>query len=229
LERSRRRRPSPALAVACLALFVALGGTVLAATKIDGRTIKVKSLPGNRLTLGSLPGNRLQPGTIHGDRLAPQSITGAQIDAATLGQVPSADHANSATSADTARHADTATAADHASDATTINGRSVGCGEGKREFAGACWDVQLRATQLPFVAAAQLCGNEGGELADPASILAFNGLPGVPSDVGGEWSSAVRVESAEFWSSIAVEGTDELRLHSRLAPLHFRCVTPLLH
>jgi hypothetical protein len=36
------RRPSPALLVACLALFVALGGTVLAATKIDGRTIKVK-------------------------------------------------------------------------------------------------------------------------------------------------------------------------------------------
>jgi hypothetical protein len=42
LERSPWRRPSPALVVACLALFVALGGTVLAATKIDGRTIKVK-------------------------------------------------------------------------------------------------------------------------------------------------------------------------------------------
>ena len=56
MKRWRPPRPSPALLVACLALFVALGGTVLAATKIDGRTIRVKSLPGNRLTPGSVPG-----------------------------------------------------------------------------------------------------------------------------------------------------------------------------
>jgi hypothetical protein len=202
--------------VACLALFVALGGTVLAATKIDGRTIKVKSLPGNRVAVASLPGNRL----------APKSIKGDQIDTATLGQVPSADHA---TSADTAHHADSATAADHATDATTINGRSVGCAEGKREFAGACWDVRLHAVQLTVIQAAALCGREGGELPAPYSILAFNAIAGVPSDSGGEWTSAVRIESAEFFSPIAAEGTEGLRPESRVAPLHFRCVTPLLH
>ena len=56
------RRRSPALAIACLALFAALGGSVYAATKIDGRSIRVKSLPGNRLAPGSLPGNRLKAG-----------------------------------------------------------------------------------------------------------------------------------------------------------------------
>jgi hypothetical protein len=215
LERSRWRRPSPALVVACLALFVALGGTVLAATKIDGRTIKVKSLPGNRVAIASLPANRLAPGT----------IKGSQIDTTTLGQVPSADHA---TSADTARRADTATAADHAGDATKINGRSVGCEEGEREFAGACWDVRLRAS-LTVIEAAAVCGREGGELPAPFSLLALNAVAGVPSDIGGEWTNAVHVESAGFFSPIAVESPEELRPESRVAHLHFRCVTPLLH
>jgi hypothetical protein len=212
--------------VACLALFVALGGTVLAATKIDGGTIKVKSLPGNRLTVGSLPGNRLAPGTIPGNRLASKSITGSQIDITTLGQVPSADHA---TSADTARHADTATAADHAADAAKINGRSVGCDEGQREFAGACWDIRLRAPQLMVTEAAALCGREGGELPNPFSALAFNGLSGVPADTGGEWTSAVHVESPGFFSPVIVEGASEMRPELRFGRLHFRCVTPLLH
>jgi hypothetical protein len=201
--------------VACLALFVALGGTVLAATKIDGRTIKVKSLPGNRVAVASLPGNRLAPGT----------IKGSQIDITTLGQVPSADHA---TSADTARRADTATAADHAADATKINGRSVGCEEGDREFAGACWDIRLRPS-LTYIEAAALCGREGGELPAPFSLLALNAMAEVPSDTGGEWTNAVHVESAGFFSPIAVESPEELRPESRVARLHFRCVTPLLH
>lgn len=226
MERSRWRRPSPALVVACLALFVALGGTVLAATKIDGRTIRVKSLPGNRVAVGSLPGNRLAPGTIPGDRLAPKSIKGDQIDITTLGQVPSADHA---TSAETARRADTATAADHAADATKINGRSVGCGEGEREFAGACWDIRLRTSQLTVLEAAALCGGEGGELPAPFSLLALNAVAGVPPDTGGEWTNAVRVESVGFFSPIAAEGTEGLRPESRVGRLHFRCVTPLLH
>lgn len=50
------RRQAPALIVAGLALVAAMGGTVYAAGKINGRTIKVKSVPGNRLAIGSVPG-----------------------------------------------------------------------------------------------------------------------------------------------------------------------------
>ncbi|HUC07739.1 MAG TPA: hypothetical protein VMR96_06585, partial [Solirubrobacterales bacterium] len=62
------RLPSPALVVAGLALFVALGGTVYAAKKarIDGKAVKVKSLPGNRLKVRSIPANRLKPGVLKG-------------------------------------------------------------------------------------------------------------------------------------------------------------------
>ncbi len=121
------RRQAPALIVACVALVAALGGTVYAAAKIDGRAIKVKSLPGNRLALASIPANRLKPGVLPaaGSSLAATgSIAGAQIDTATLGQVPSAVHADIA---DSARDAETALNAVNAIDAVRVNGHSAGC------------------------------------------------------------------------------------------------------
>lgn len=228
MERSRWRRPSPALVVACLALFVALGGTVLAATKIDGRTIKVKSLPGNRLTVGSLPGNRLAPGTIPGDRLAPKSITGRQIDNTTLGQVPSADHA---TSADTARHADTATAADHATDAAKINGRAVGCDEGEREFAGACWDVRVGPTVVGAAEAAVACAARGGELPGALALLAFAGQPGSEVGAADEWTGDVADAGPSFPATVVFfsAGSRKLEVTNASIPRRFRCVMPLLH
>jgi hypothetical protein len=226
MERSRWRRPSPALLVACAALFVALGGTVLAATKIDGRTIRVKSLPGNRLTVGSLPGNRLQAGTIPGSRLAKGSVKGDQIDVATLGQVPSAGHADSA---DSARRSQTAVAADHAADATTVNGRSVGCGTAKREFAGACWDLSASSVAVTALEAAAFCASEGGELPGVLSLLAFNREPGVHPEAGGEWTNDPEVEDDDLWSVDVVERTNHVRIEDPAGRLHFRCVTPLLN
>ena len=225
MERSGWRRPSPALVIACLALFVALGGTVLAATKIDGRTIRVKSLPGNRLAVGSVPGNRLKKGTIPGNRLAQGSVKGAQIDVGTLGQVPSAAHADSA---DTARRAQTATAADHAADATTINGHSVGCAEGRREFGGACWDLKAGESAVTAVEAAAACGGEGGELPDLLALFAFLRQPGVSSDPAGEWTSTALVSAPDIYSLAVVEPGGHYRLNKSFERNHFRCVTPLL-
>jgi hypothetical protein len=216
LERSRWRRPSPALMVACLALFVALGGTVLAATKIDGRTIKVKSLPGNRVAVASLPGNRL----------APKSIKGDQIDITTLGQVPSADHA---TSAETARHADTATAADHAADATKINGRSVGCAEGERDFAGACWDVQANRTAVILMEAASRCAMEGGELPQGIGLRAFLEQPGVLIGVAGEWTDNVVASDLAHFGATVLEANGSFVAIDSNSARQYRCVTPLLH
>src|SRR3954453_5676702 len=142
------RRQAPALVVAAIALVAALGGTVYAAGKINGHTIKVKSLPGNRLAIGSVPRNRLKPGavpsaqmapgSIQGDRLAPGSVTGLQVDVSTLGQVPSAVHADIAESA---RDAETALNSANATNAQKINGYEAGCGAGTVLFAGACWQT----------------------------------------------------------------------------------------
>jgi hypothetical protein len=220
------RRPSPALVIACLALFVALGGTVLAATKIDGRTIRVKSLPGNRLTVGSLPGNRLQAGTIPGRSLAPGSVKAEQIDVGSLGTVPSAAHADSA---DNARHAQTAIAAEQASDATTINGRGVGCTANAREYAGACWDLVPSQVALTAPDAVDACAAVGGELPSGLALLEFGALPGVAIHIEGEWTNQV-FENSEIVHDVYVltsEGHFIVRLPSE--PHHFRCVTPLVH
>ncbi len=214
MKRSGWRPPPPALVVACLALFVALGGTVLAATKIDGKTIKVKSLPGNRLKVGSVPGNRI----------APRSLLGSQIRVETLGEVPNAAHANSA---DSARHAQTATAADHATDATTINGHAVGCAAGRREFAGACWDLEASAAAVNAVEAAGVCAARGGELPAVLALTVFAGEPGAQIFVSGEWTNQITALANEY-DGIALFPSGKIFVGSPLSQFHFRCVTPLL-
>jgi hypothetical protein len=225
MKRRRLPRPSPALLVACLALFVALGGTVLAATKIDGRTIRVKSLPGNRLTVGSLPGNRLRAGTIAGRRLAPGSVTGKQIDVGSLGPVPSAVHADAA---DSARRAQTAIAAEHATDATTINGRAVGCREGTRQFAGACWDLRPSEAAVTALEAAAACVAVGGELPQSLQLRVFEDSPGVTIDAGGEWLNEVWVTTELAYGVYVLTSSGHFVIREPTDPHHFRCVTPLV-
>lgn len=99
MPKRRIPRPSPAMVVALLALFVAMGGSVYAASTINGKTVKKNTLPGNRVKTSSLPGNKLKQKTVTGNRLKNDTITGTQINEATLGTVPSATTATTATTA----------------------------------------------------------------------------------------------------------------------------------
>lgn len=83
----RLRRPSPALAVALLALFVALGGTGYAAFKLPKNSVGTKQIKNNAVT---------------GAKVKNGSLTGADIKAGTLGKVPTANNATHASSADRA-------------------------------------------------------------------------------------------------------------------------------
>jgi hypothetical protein len=65
--------------VACLALFIALGGSVYAAGTISGKQIKKSSLPGNRIKPKTIPANRVKPSSLTGRQVKPSSLTGAQI------------------------------------------------------------------------------------------------------------------------------------------------------
>jgi hypothetical protein len=122
-----RSRLTYANVVATLALFIALGGTSVAASNlISGSKIKRDSIPG--------------------DRLKKHALTSTQVNVAKLGTVPAASHAAAAdtagraSSADTAANATHATTADaagsathataadtagHASDADTLGGLSA--------------------------------------------------------------------------------------------------------
>lgn len=221
------RRQVPALVIAGLALVAALSGTVYAAAKINGRSVKVKSMPGNRLALGSVPGNRLKPGALQGSLLAPGSITGIQIDTSTLGQVPAAIHADTAESA---RDAETSLNAANAENARTVNGHEVGCKPGTRPFAGACWQTSPNDSALNAPAAAAACASQGGELPDALSLVAFSQQPGVPLAEGGEWSGDIPSFTAKNSYSVAtVIATGEVETAVSTATRRFRCVLPLIN
>lgn len=224
--KSRGWRRMPLLVVGGLVLVVALSGTVWAAGKISGKTIKVKSLPGNRLALGSVPGNRLKPGAIQGSQLAPGSITGIQIDASTLGQVPSAVHAESAQSA---HDAETALNAASAQNAKTVNGYEVGCKQGTRQFAGACWQAEASGSALTAPAAAAACASQGGELPDALSLVAFSQQPGVNLAEGDEWSGDLtNVSGLDTYAVITVSPSSQVNFVASTATRKFRCVIPLI-
>jgi hypothetical protein len=216
MSRLRNRRPSPALVVATLALFVALGGTVWAASRIDGHAIKPKSLPGNRVIVGSLPVNRLGPGAIGGERIA----------SATLGQVPSAAHADTA---DSARAAANAIHAQGAADADTVNGYPAGCGTGERYFAGACWETRTEAASLDANEAAAACAHRGGELPRALALKAFGELEGVVIEPEGEWTGEIYASSPDEYAVLTVSSSGVVDFQNHTDHLHFRCVLPLLH
>ncbi|HEX5609596.1 MAG TPA: hypothetical protein VFX45_05830 [Solirubrobacterales bacterium] len=220
------RRPGPALVIACIALFAALGGTVYAAKKLDGHAVKMKSLPGNRLAMASVPGNRLKPGAIPGNRIAPGSITGTQIDVATLGQVPSAVHADNA---DSAHDAETALVAANAHDAKTVNGHSAGCTAATRFFAGACWQVSTSDSALSAPAAAMACASQGGELPEALELAAFSQQAGIALDGGGEWSGDLtNFSGLDVYAVLTISPSAQVGSAPSTATKRYRCVIPLL-
>jgi len=227
------RLPSPALVVAGLALFVALGGTVYAAKKarIDGKAVKVKSLPGNRLKLRSIPANRLKPSVLKG-ALAAQSgpITGAEIDELTLGQVPEAAHAISADTAQSAVDAQTAVNAVNAINAQNVNGHGAGCLPGTQQFAGACWQSFSSETAVSAPAAANACAVQGGALPEALQLASFSQQPGVVLDSGKEWTSDLtNMVGPNEYAVVMVSAAGVVDFTVSTSAHKYRCVIPLLH
>lgn len=222
------RQNAPALAVALLALFVALGGSVYAAAKIDGRAIRKKSLPGNRVKLRSIPANRLKPGVLKGARLT-GPLTGAEINEVTLGQVPSAAHADFADNAQSAVDAQTALNAVNAVDAQKVNGHTAGCLEGTQPFAGACWQSSSSEYDATAAEAAEACADQGGALPEPLEFAAFAKVPGVTLDEGTEWSSDLtNISGKDVYGVVTVSDLSEVNYLLASEELEFRCVFPLV-
>jgi hypothetical protein len=185
--------------VSTLCLFLLLGGTVYAASKINGKTIKVNSIPGNRLK--------------------PNTVTGKQVKESTLGEVPVAKEAKTAGSAVTALDA---------VNAEKIIGRTIGCPTGTQLFAGECWETTARsAATMPV--AAQTCSEAGGQLPDALSLRAFALKSGVTLAAGDEWSNSIDNVTAENeYTGVTVSPTGAVNLDNQIDPKEFRCELPLL-
>ncbi len=228
-------RQGPALAVAVVALFVALGGSVYAAkqAKLNGKAIRAKSLPGNRLKLRSVPANRLKPGVLQTAQIS-TPLTGYDIDELTLGLVPSAAHAEQADSALSANDAQTALNAVNAVNAQTVNGHSAGCKPGTRLFAGACWQSSPSVSMATAPLAAAECANAGGTLPDALELATFAKQPGVNLHEDEEWSHSFVTLSGKNTYAIATVASNAVidsalydgTLSSEIR--HYRCVLPLV-
>ena len=128
----RRGRPSPAMAVAFVALLAALSGTAVAlpgSNTVDSGDLRrgaVKNadiaraaVTGSKIRNDAITGSKIQNGTITGAKLANDTVTGALINESTLGTVPRAERANTA---GTAEHANTASTAENAN---TVGGHAA--------------------------------------------------------------------------------------------------------
>lgn len=91
---SKLRRPSPALVISLLALFIALGGSAYAANQLAKNSVGAKQLKKNAVTAAKIKKNAVTTPKIKNN-----AITGAKINEGSLGPVPSATNATNATNA----------------------------------------------------------------------------------------------------------------------------------
>jgi hypothetical protein len=109
MSRIASRRPSASLVIACLALFVALGGVGYAAATIGSAAIVDNSIKSKDVRNNDLRGKDVRGNT----------LKGADVDESSLGKVPSAANADAAATAANASNADNAA---NAANADTVGG-----------------------------------------------------------------------------------------------------------
>jgi hypothetical protein len=92
-------RPSPAMAVAFLALLAALSGTATAlqgTNTVDSGDIRNGQVKGKDIGRNAVTGRKIKNGAVGSADVKNDALTGADVNEATLGQVPSAANAGSA-------------------------------------------------------------------------------------------------------------------------------------
>jgi hypothetical protein len=98
-----RRHLTYANVVSTICLFLLLGGVAYAGTQLAKGSVGTNQLKAEAVTKG-----KLHPNSVNSKKVVDNSLTGEDIDAATLGKVPSAANAENATNAGHATNADTA-------------------------------------------------------------------------------------------------------------------------
>jgi hypothetical protein len=197
----RRLRPTPAMAVACVALFVALGGVGYAAATINGSSIKK----------GTITPSKLKQRSLSGTQVRANGIGGPSIKESTLGEVPKAKAAQTATNATNATKATTADNATQLGGAAASSYVRYGAVAAGQALSGAfgCQQsdtLNCRATvSLPAPAPTGLAdntaNNEGNALTASGNALGgTNGTRGFtvvagpaasgPVDITGVWAYA---------------------------------------
>jgi hypothetical protein len=141
MPKIRAKRPSPSLVISILALFVALGGSAYAASKVGTKEIKNKAITSAKIKKNAITTAKIKN----------EAVTGAKIKEASLGVVPSAVNADNATNATNAVNA---TSAANFSRFSTSGLKKAGVGQtiplltvGPFTISGKCADIGGGLTQ----------------------------------------------------------------------------------
>jgi hypothetical protein len=147
-------RPSPAMAVAFVALLAALSGTAVALpgrNSVDSGDLKngavtTKDIKNNNVRSGDVRNGSLTGGDVKND-----SLTGLDINEGALGTVPNANHADSANSATSATSATSAGTANSLAGLQVERPRRVTAAEGATDA-----DARAAAPKIPLFSAGPL-------------------------------------------------------------------------
>lgn len=144
-----QKRLTYANVMSSIAVFLVLGGAAFAAVQLPKNSVGTKQLKKNAVTTakikreavaegkiknGAVTSSKLADGAVTTSKIVNDAVTGEKVNESTLGEVPKAAHANTATnatnaaSATNANHANTATNATNATNAAnanTVGGLSV--------------------------------------------------------------------------------------------------------
>ncbi len=99
MSQLRTRRPSPALVISILALFVALGGSAYAATKVGTKDIKANAITSAKIKKNAVTTAKIKKNAVTTAKIKKDAVTGAKVKESTLGTVPSATNSVNATNA----------------------------------------------------------------------------------------------------------------------------------
>jgi hypothetical protein len=212
-----RRRPSPALIVAIIALVAALAGTTWAAHRL-------------RLPKNSVGSRQIKPRAVKTGKIANNAITtqkilrntieGSDINFSKLGTVPSAT---------SAQNADIANALN---DSTTGERRTAGCPGGATDIRGVCFDKSLSPPVKGVKTAADACAQKGGWLPTPMQLYSVRNViflgGGVPPDYAVSDDFFADPPTQSGYSSIVVDSSGATTIVTETAEVRYICAYPLV-
>ena len=96
MHKARRPRPSPALVISIVALFVALGGSAYAVNMVGTKQIRKNAVTTAKIKRNAVTTAKIRNGAVTGAKIRNGAVTGTKIREGTLSAVPIAGSATNA-------------------------------------------------------------------------------------------------------------------------------------
>jgi hypothetical protein len=203
----RFSRPSPAMIIALIALFIALTGSAYAA--LGKNTVGTKQLKQKAITTGKIANN-----AVTGAKVAKGTLTGENINLSALGTVPNA------------------TSAASAGNANTVGGHSASCPSGTTLIRGVCFDSAPNEAAANLKVAADSCAAKGGYLPSVMALYSTRQVLNLGTGVGTDHmftdSYYSAVGTGSNYTTIVIDGTGRISEQSVDSPSKFICAYALV-